>query len=192
MKRFSTESSNELSSHVSGNTSGQVLSTKEIIKLAREKYLQYISQTPNVLSTCFFIPLKLVNLVSLVRLLKMWSLYYFFQLLLIKLSTNSFIVRTIYLACVISHVPLNDSPVKRVVFYFAEAFQERIHQETGNLLLEGIEHNRRGPMQLQEALTRLHPSVIACQQQFPFFLKAFSSSIIAFLHFSSWIPSFHP
>lgn len=78
MKRFSTESSNELSSHVSGNTSGQVLSTKEIIKLAREKYLQYISQTPNVLSTCFFIPLKLVNLVSLVRLLKMWSLYYFF------------------------------------------------------------------------------------------------------------------
>lgn len=46
MKRFSTESSNELSSHVSGNTSGQVLSTKEIIKLAREKYLQISPKLP--------------------------------------------------------------------------------------------------------------------------------------------------
>lgn len=163
---FGYEENVELNLHVPGNTGNRVLSVEDIMMIAKEKYIQYISHTPDDLSMLFH-PLnnhysglsgEAAEDIELVVFL--------------LASAETFINRQFHqmknlLSMCYQLATPDGNPIKRLVFYFAEALKERIQQETGNALLRGMGHKIRKTMQLQDALTMLHPAAIACHQQLP-------------------------
>ncbi|XP_074342810.1 DELLA protein RGL3-like [Apium graveolens] len=167
MNNFSCEKKNvELNLHVPGNTGTHVLSVEDIIMIAKEKYIQYISHTPNDLSMLFH-PLN-----NYYSGLSCESAEDVELVVFLLASVETFVNRQFHhmqnlISMCYQLATPDGNPVKRLVFHFAEALTERIHQETGNVLLGEIGQQRRKAMQLQDALTTLHPAAIACHQQLP-------------------------
>ncbi|KAL3505638.1 hypothetical protein ACH5RR_031020 [Cinchona calisaya] len=62
---------------------------------------------------------------------------------------------------------MNGNPVQRIAYYFADALQKRVDQETGKFS-SGLAGNNGKPMDTEKVLARLHPAIIRCAQKLPF------------------------
>ncbi|KAK1350698.1 Transcription factor GRAS [Heracleum sosnowskyi] len=156
----------ELNLHVLGNTGNHVLSAEDIMMIAKEKYIQYISHTPDDLSMLFH-PLNNRYSGLSCEAAEDVELVVFLLASAETLINRQFHHMKNLLSMCYQLATPDGNPVKRLVFYFAEALIERIHQETGNVLLGEMGNQRRKAMQLQDAMTTLHPAAIACHQQLP-------------------------
>lgn len=73
------------------------------------------------------------------------------------------------------------NPVQRVVYYFAQALQERIDRKTGSSSSEGQEYCKRWLLDLEESITNLKPTLLAYGLALPLCLVHKSAGIQAIL-----------
>lgn len=135
------------------------LSTVEIMKIARARYIQESSGDISALihPYQFGLASEATKDVELVLLLLVSAE---------KVLNQQFDhARRLLSACdhTASYI---GNPVQRVVYYFAEALQKRIDTETGRVLSEGRECK---VPQLDEGIARMQPSTFAYLQNFPFY-----------------------
>ncbi|KAG9457870.1 hypothetical protein H6P81_002378 [Aristolochia fimbriata] len=73
------------------------------------------------------------------------------------------------------------NPVRRVVYYFAEALRERIDRETGRNPWGGLESRVKWGEDIEDLMSGPHPAVLGCLQSLPFALVMQCSEIQAIL-----------
>ncbi|XP_059630178.1 DELLA protein RGL2-like [Cornus florida] len=166
LKRFNKEKLKEFTSDGTpcDTTTAQELSTGDIIRLGRARFLHHVTQwsdDPSMLIDPFKNPLcgysyEVLRNVELVEIL----------LASVEKVSNKQFDRAIKLLSKCEQMSsANGNPVERVVHYFAEALSERIDRETGKVSKEG---DNRHAMEIEDAMTNLKPAFVVCLEKLPF------------------------
>ncbi|KAL3508160.1 hypothetical protein ACH5RR_033542 [Cinchona calisaya] len=84
------------------------------------------------------------------------------------------------------------NPIQRVVYYFAEALQERIDRKCGKFPSQELEGEIiRKPINVEQAEIHLQPATMACQQEIPFKLVAQFTAIQSIMDATASSRSIH-
>ncbi|KAK3008172.1 hypothetical protein RJ639_013984 [Escallonia herrerae] len=171
---------NGIEQHYSNVTSDPELSTVEVMKLATARYTSFLTQSSGdrfMLTHPFN-----GNHTALCREVTDDLELALFLLASAEKVANEQFDRAWELLRMCNHLasPTGD-PVQRVVYYFAEALQERIKRKTGIVSSDGWECNKRWQSRLVEEIMCLLPSSFAHRQELPFYSATQFSGIQAIL-----------
>jgi hypothetical protein len=97
---------------------------------------------------------------------KMWSLLDSFFASAEKVSCQQFYLASKLLSKCDRWSSNTGDPVRRVVYYFSKALQEKIDRETEIITSKDLE--KREPFDVDEAMMSLKPAMLACHERLPF------------------------